>query len=131
MSSASTPPVIRIQVLLVESDARVLEALHVTVGAEDDLDVYGACDPRDAEAVAALVSPEVALVDVREEEAPHDLALITRLSRRSGCRVLAMSVRPWAAERSRLAGAAHFIAKEEDVEMILAAIRAVGSQRDH
>ena len=118
------PSSARIQVVIIDTDLRVLAALQTTIDAEADLEVKGAVsDLRDALATATEVVPSIVLIDVNDRSDGADLALIAQLSRLPGCRVVAMSVRPGFRELAQHAGAAAFVVKGEDVETVLTAVR--------
>jgi len=119
-----------ISVLIIDDDTRVLAALRETIALEPDLVVVGvASDAVTARALAAEVSPAVALVDVLLPDSGTGLALVTALSRRPHCTVVAMSIRSAMRAAATAAGAVAFVEKGSDIDALLVVIRAAARQR--
>lgn len=112
-------------VLIVDDDGRVRAAIRETIALETDLVVVGeAADAVTAATVATATMPAVALVDVLLPDAATGLALITALTRRPACSVVAMSVRSANRDPALLAGAVAFIEKGIEIDALLQAVRA-------
>jgi DNA-binding NtrC family response regulator len=132
------PPPELIRVLVVDDDARVRAAIRETIALEVDLlSVGDAADAATAVAIASTTASAtasvtdswVALVDVLLPDAGTGLALISRMSRRPGCSVVAMSVRSGLALAALAAGAVAFVEKGDDIDAILQSVRSAGAAR--
>jgi two-component system response regulator DesR len=113
-----------IRLLVADDDARVRAALGQTIALEAGLVVVASA----ASAAAALVlaertGPSVALVDVLLPDEAAGLALVHSLARRPGCAVVAISVRGGLCRAALAAGAVAF-AEKDDIDTVLAAVRA-------
>jgi DNA-binding NarL/FixJ family response regulator len=83
-----------IRLLVVDDDPRVRQAIAPTIALEPDLVIVAeAADALTALAFAEGTVPSVALVDVFLPDEVTGLALMRSLARRTGCAVVAMSVR--------------------------------------
>jgi DNA-binding NtrC family response regulator len=114
-----------IRLLAVDDDVRVRAAISQTISLEADLVMAAAAaDAAAALALAERTNPTVALVDVLLPDEVTGLALISVLSRRPGCAVVAMSVRNGLRCAALEAGAVAFVEKGSDIDAILDAVRA-------
>ena len=122
-----------IGVLIVDDDPRVLQAIRSTIALESDMVMVAqAADARTALAAAEDSEPSVALVDVLLPDDVTGLALVRGLAQRSGCAVVAMSVRSGLRAAARAAGAVAFVEKSSDIDALLQAVRlaAASAARD-
>jgi DNA-binding NarL/FixJ family response regulator len=118
-----------IRLLVVDDDARVRTAIGQTVALESDLLVVGeARGSVDALALALDTDPAVALVDVFLPDEASGLRLIRDIGRRPGCAVVAMSLRGAVRRAALAAGAVSFVEKD-DIEAMLARVRAAAYLR--
>jgi two-component system, NarL family, response regulator DesR len=112
-------------VLVVDDDPRVRAAIAQTIALEEDLELAAdAADATSALAIAERSSPSVALVDLLLPDGATGLALVTSLARRSGCTVVAMSIRSGLRAPAIAAGAVGFVEKGGDIDAVLEAVRA-------
>jgi DNA-binding NarL/FixJ family response regulator len=132
-STGACEPEGPIRVLIVDDDPRVLQAIGSTIALESDMVMVAqAADARTALAVAQDTEPSVALVDVLLPDDVTGLALVRSLQQRSGCEVVAMSVRSGLRAAARAAGAVAFVEKSSDIDALLQAVRlaAASAARD-
>jgi DNA-binding NarL/FixJ family response regulator len=113
-----------VRLLVVDDDPRVLTAIRETIALEADLLIVGeAVSAVSALVVAAALRPCVALLDVLLPDDPSGLTLIRTMSRGPVCAVVAMSVRGDLRRSALAAGAAAFVEKSDDVELLLNSVR--------
>jgi DNA-binding NarL/FixJ family response regulator len=109
--------------VLVVDDPRVSAALrHLLDSTADLLVVAEAATMARAEAAAADLHPDVAVVEATFPQPAAGLALIGQLARRMP--VIALSSSAAARQPALTAGASCFLAKDGDADILLAALRA-------
>jgi DNA-binding NtrC family response regulator len=127
---AHTALVNRIRLLVVDNDVRVRAAIVQTVALEADLlMVAEAADAMAALGLAGHADPSVALIDVLLPDDATGLGLVRSLNQRSGCAVVAMSVRGGLRAAALAAGAVAFVEKGSDIDALLDTIRAAACVR--
>ena len=125
MSCPAAPADLRLRVLVVDDDHRVLTALRATLALEADLLVVGdAADAEGALRVARSTRPDVVLLDILLPDESVGLALVGALGARPGCAVVAMSIRSSLRNAALDAGAVAFVAKAEGIDAVLSCVRA-------
>lgn len=119
-----------IRVLLVDDQALFRSGMRMLIESQDDLVCVGeAHDGRDAVAQAALLAPDVVLMDVRMPVVDGIEATARIVAAHPNVKVLVLTTFDLdeAAARAIRAGASGFILKDAEPEFVLACIRTVHS----
>jgi len=114
----------RLRVLIVDGDRRVRQALQELLITEPDLEVCGtAGSSRAALARVTAQRPDVALMDVLLPGPAEGLGLVTELQR-LGLPVVVLTSAASLRERAADCGAAVFLEKDHNLQLIPRALRA-------
>lgn len=114
----------RLQVLIVDRDRRVRQALRELLTAEPDLEICGAVgDTHAALSRANAQRPDVALLDVLLPGPAEGLGLVQALHR-LGVPVVVLTTSASLREQAQHSGAAVFLEKDHNPHLIPQALRA-------
>jgi DNA-binding NarL/FixJ family response regulator len=115
-----------IRILLVDDEEPVRRGLRMRLGLEPDFEVVGeATDGSNALEAARMLNPDVVLMDIRMAIENGLSATFDLHQHLPGMRVIMVSMQDDAATRqmARHAGADAFVAKHQDSDQLIAAIR--------
>lgn len=116
----------RLQILIIDGDRRVRQALTDLLTAEPDLAICGQAGSRDA-ALARVNAqrPDVALMDVLLPEPRAGLGLVLALHR-LGLPVVVLTTATSLRGQAQACGAAAFLVKDHNLHLIPQVLRAAG-----